>query len=71
MQMLPSIYLTSKIKINILIFGLILVLFSCINGYLKSKVRILVTHQVHHLSKADHIIVLNGVCARNFRKNSY
>ena len=33
----------------------------CINGYLKKKTRILVTHQLHFLKKADHIIVLNEV----------
>lgn len=33
----------------------------CINGYLKYKTRILVTHQVHHLKNADNIIILNNV----------
>ncbi|KAF7274166.1 hypothetical protein GWI33_013157, partial [Rhynchophorus ferrugineus] len=33
----------------------------CINGYLCNKTRILVTHQVHHLKDADHIIILNNV----------
>ncbi|XP_050309256.1 ATP-binding cassette sub-family C member 4-like [Anthonomus grandis grandis] len=32
----------------------------CINGYLYNKTRILVTHQVHHLKDADHIIILNN-----------
>lgn len=32
----------------------------CINGYLSHKTRILVTHQVHHLKNADHIIILNN-----------
>ncbi|KAL1501387.1 hypothetical protein ABEB36_006715 [Hypothenemus hampei] len=32
----------------------------CINGYLSNKTRILVTHQVHHLKNADHIIILNN-----------
>ncbi|CAF4884021.1 unnamed protein product [Pieris macdunnoughi] len=31
----------------------------CINGHLKGKTRILVTHQVHFLKAADYIIVLN------------
>ena len=33
---------------------------SCINGYLASKIRILVTHQVHFLTSADQIIYLNN-----------
>lgn len=33
----------------------------CINGYLSDKTRILVTHQVHLLKDADHIIILNNV----------
>ncbi|XP_022907991.2 ATP-binding cassette sub-family C member 4-like [Onthophagus taurus] len=32
----------------------------CINGYLKGKTRILVTHQLQFLKKVDHIIVLNN-----------
>ncbi|CAG9767682.1 unnamed protein product [Ceutorhynchus assimilis] len=32
----------------------------CINGYLYNKTRILVTHQVHHLKDADHIVILNN-----------
>ncbi|VEN35015.1 unnamed protein product [Callosobruchus maculatus] len=32
----------------------------CINGYLLSKTRILVTHQVHHLKDADNIVILNN-----------
>ncbi|KAJ8957037.1 hypothetical protein NQ314_006614 [Rhamnusium bicolor] len=32
----------------------------CINGYLAKKTRILVTHQVHHLKNADHIIILKN-----------
>nr|XP_023023160.1 probable multidrug resistance-associated protein lethal(2)03659 [Leptinotarsa decemlineata] len=32
----------------------------CINGYLVGKTRILVTHQVHHLKEADHIIIFNN-----------
>ncbi|KAG5878881.1 hypothetical protein JTB14_005772 [Gonioctena quinquepunctata] len=32
----------------------------CINGYLSKKTRILVTHQVHYLKDADHIIILNN-----------
>lgn len=32
----------------------------CINGYLCDKTRILVTHQVHHLKDADHIIIFNN-----------
>ncbi|XP_018561045.1 multidrug resistance-associated protein 4 [Anoplophora glabripennis] len=31
----------------------------CINGYLVNKTRILVTHQVHYLKDADHILILN------------
>ena len=33
---------------------------NCINGYLKSKIRVLVTHQVQHLKDASRIIVLNN-----------
>ncbi|KAH1024384.1 hypothetical protein HUJ05_003874 [Dendroctonus ponderosae] len=32
----------------------------CINGYLYNKTRVLVTHQVHHLKDADHILILNN-----------
>ena len=32
---------------------------SCINKYLKNKIRILVTHQVHHLTNVSNIICLN------------
>lgn len=32
----------------------------CINGYLANKTRILVTHQVHHLKDADHILILKN-----------
>nr|UOU03341.1 ATP-binding cassette subfamily C4-1-2 [Brachionus rubens] len=31
---------------------------NCINGYLKTKTRVLITHQVHHLETADKIYVL-------------
>ncbi|XP_017768861.1 PREDICTED: multidrug resistance-associated protein 4-like [Nicrophorus vespilloides] len=31
----------------------------CLNGFLKNKTRILVTHQVHHLKDADHIVIFN------------
>lgn len=31
----------------------------CINGYLKGKTRLLVTHQLHWLPYADHIVVMN------------
>ncbi len=31
----------------------------CINGYLKSKTRIFVTHNVQHLIKADRILILD------------
>ncbi|XP_013195380.2 ATP-binding cassette sub-family C member 4 isoform X2 [Amyelois transitella] len=31
----------------------------CINGYLRGRTRVLVTHQIHFLKAADHIIVLN------------
>ena len=33
----------------------------CITGYLKNKTRILVTHQVQLLQKADEIIILKNV----------
>lgn len=33
----------------------------CIKGFLKSKTRILVTHQLQYLQQADTIIVLNRV----------
>ena len=36
-------------------------IFRCINGYLSSKVRILVTHQLQYLSDADQILVLSEV----------
>ncbi|KRT80296.1 ABC transporter ATP-binding protein, partial [Oryctes borbonicus] len=32
----------------------------CINGYLRKKTTILVTHQVHHLKDANHIIILDN-----------
>ena len=32
---------------------------SCINGYLKDKIRILVTHHAQHLEYADKILILN------------
>lgn len=32
-----------------------------INGYLRNKIRILVTHQLQYLQDADRILVLNGV----------
>lgn len=32
----------------------------CINGYLKSKIRILITHHVNHLETADNILVLRN-----------
>lgn len=38
----------------------------CINGYLVNKTRILVTHQVHHLKDADHILILNNVSLKTF-----
>nr|AKC34056.1 ABCC3 protein [Spodoptera litura] len=31
----------------------------CINGYLRGRTRILVTHQIHFLKAADYIVVLN------------
>lgn len=31
----------------------------CINGYLRNRTRILVTHQIHFLKDADYIIILN------------
>ncbi len=33
---------------------------NCINGYLKNKIRILVTHQVQHVMKADQILILEN-----------
>lgn len=33
----------------------------CINGYLKNKTRILVTHQIQYLRDCDYIIILNNV----------
>lgn len=33
----------------------------CINGYLRGRTRILVTHQIHFLKAADYIVVLNEV----------
>lgn len=41
----------------------------CINGYLAHKTRILVTHQVYHLKKADHIVIMSNV-SRNLHTNS-
>ncbi|KAK2579975.1 hypothetical protein KPH14_012235 [Odynerus spinipes] len=32
----------------------------CINGYLKNKTRILVTHQIQYLNNCDYIIILNN-----------
>ncbi|XP_072393683.1 ATP-binding cassette sub-family C member 4-like [Diabrotica undecimpunctata] len=37
----------------------------CINGYLGNKTRVLVTHQVHHLKDADHIVILNNGTIEN------
>lgn len=34
----------------------------CIGGFLASKTRILVTHQLHHLRDANKIIILRDVC---------
>ncbi len=33
---------------------------NCINGFLRSKIRILVTHQVQHVMKADQILVMDS-----------
>ena len=33
---------------------------NCINGYMKYKIRVMVTHQVQHLKDADQIIVLKN-----------
>lgn len=33
---------------------------NCINGYLKNKIRILVTHQVQHVMKANQILILEN-----------
>lgn len=33
----------------------------CINGYLKEKTRILVTHQVQYLKEVDSIVLLTNV----------
>ncbi|KAG5866797.1 hypothetical protein JTB14_031470 [Gonioctena quinquepunctata] len=32
----------------------------CINGFLANKTRVLVTHQVHYLKNADHIIIMSN-----------
>ena len=37
----------------------------CINGLLKNKTRLLVTHQVQYLKEADTIILLNKVIIKN------
>jgi hypothetical protein len=64
--MLQSIYTMS----NLVFFSTVgqsyskafrLIAFSCINGYLASKIRILVTHQAHLLANLDNIIFLKGV----------
>lgn len=34
----------------------------CINKYLKNKTRILTTHQLQFLKKADMIVIMNNVC---------
>jgi hypothetical protein len=39
-------------------FVFIYFISSCINGYLKSKTRILITHQIHNLETADNILIL-------------
>ncbi|CAG7664697.1 unnamed protein product, partial [Allacma fusca] len=31
----------------------------CVQGYLKDKLRILVTHQLQYLPRADHIVILS------------
>lgn len=41
----------------------------CIIKHLHGKTRILVTHQLQYLKKADHIIVLNDVSARSLMKS--
>ena len=48
---------------NVCFFSLILKIFNlrCINEYLNTKIRVLITHQVHYLHKATKIIVLNKV----------
>lgn len=38
----------------------------CIDGFLKGKTRILVTHQLHHLRSADKIIILRNVCGKKW-----
>lgn len=38
----------------------------CINRYLSGKTRILVTHQLQYLKKADHIVVLDDVSAYKY-----
>ena len=38
----------------------VVIVASCINGYLKSKIRILITHQINHVIKADRILILNN-----------
>jgi len=34
----------------------------CINGYLKNKTCILVTHQLQYLKECNYVIILNNVC---------
>lgn len=41
---------------------------NCINGYLKSKIRILVTHQLHQLKNTDKILSLNDGKVKNIGK---
>ena len=48
---------------NILHHNTVLILtnFSCIKNYLKSKTRILVTHQLQYMQEVDKIIVMDKV----------
>lgn len=43
----------------------------CIKDYLRSKTRILVTHQVQHLKSCDYIIVLNNVSTERIKESNY
>lgn len=38
----------------------------CINGYLKKKTTILITHQVHHLKNANNILILDNVSEADY-----
>jgi len=46
---------------NCMIVQTQLILLFLITGYLKEKACILITHQVHHLSEVDHIVLMDNV----------